>query len=179
MIEEFQGIEPSIAPGVFIAPSAEVIGDVRIGEGSSVWHGAVLRGDCWRIVVGRHSNIQDRCVCHCTTGGPDLVIGDHVTVGHGAILHSCAVEDGALIGMGSVVLDGARIGAGSIVAAGCVVLEGTLIPPRSLVAGVPGAVRRELDERSAAALIERARSYGRLAASYLGAGTFELPRRSG
>lgn len=179
MREAFQGIEPSIGGGVYIAPSAEVIGDVAIGEGSSVWHGAVVRGDCWRIVIGRWSNIQDRCVCHCTTGGPELVIGDHVTVGHGAILHSCTVEDGSLIGMGAVVLDGARIGAGSIVAANCVVLEGTVVPPRSLVAGVPGSVRRTIAEETARGLVEQAMSYYRLAGAYLGRGVFELPERNG
>ncbi|MDD3643111.1 MAG: gamma carbonic anhydrase family protein [Candidatus Krumholzibacteria bacterium] len=179
MIEAFQGSEPSIGADVYIAPSADVIGDVVIHNGASVWHGAVLRGDCWRIVIGRYSNVQDRCVCHCTTGGPDLVIGDHVTVGHGAVLHSCTVEDGSLIGMGAVVLDGALIGAGSIVAAGCVVLEGTVVPPRSLVAGVPGAVRRPVDDRTAQGLIEQARAYHRLASSYIGAGVFELPERNG
>jgi len=179
VIEAFQKIEPSIGADVFIAPSADVIGDVVIRDGASIWHGAVVRGDCWRVVIGRYSNIQDRCVCHCTTGGPDLLIGDHVTVGHGAILHSCTVEDGSLIGMGAVVLDGARIGPGSIVAANCVVLEGTVIPPRSLVAGVPGAVRRQVDEQTTRGLIEQARSYHRLARSYLGTGVFELPERSG
>jgi len=179
MIEAFQGVKPSIGADVYIAPSADVIGDVVIGDGASVWHGAVVRGDCWRIVIGRYSNVQDRCVCHCTTGGPDLVIGDHVTVGHGAILHSCTVEDGALIGMGAVVLDGARIGAGSIVAANCVVLEGMVVPPRSLVAGVPAAVRRTIDEQTAGRLIEQAMSYHSLARSYLGTGIFDLPPRNG
>ena len=177
MIGIFQGVEPAIGKEVYIAPSADVIGDVSIGDGSSVWHGASVRGDCWRIVIGRRSNIQDRCVCHCTTGGPDLVIGDHVTVGHGAILHSCTVEDGALIGMGAVVLDGSSIGAGSIVAANCVVLEDTRVPPRSLVAGVPGAVRRTIDDQTAMKLIEQADEYYRLARSYLGTGVFELPGR--
>jgi len=175
VLEPFQGVEPVIGADVYVAPSAAVIGDVVIGDGSSVWHGAVVRGDCWKIVIGRCSNIQDRCVCHCTTGGPELVVGDRVTIGHGAILHSCTVEDGSLIGMGAVVLDGARIGAGSIVAANCVVLEGTMVPPQSLVAGVPGTVRRALGDDISARLIEQALEYQRLGLAYLGRGVFELP----
>ena len=175
MIEEFQGKSPVIGPDVYIAPTASVIGDVTIGEGSSVWHGASVRGDCWTITIGRYSNIQDACVCHCTTGGPELVVGDNVTIGHGAIIHSCTVEDGALIGMGAVILDGARIGKGSIIAANAVVLEGTEIPPGSLVAGVPGKIRRQVDDEVIERLTAQSMEYYELTLSYLGKGTFKLP----
>lgn len=178
MLEPFQGVAPVIGTDVYIAPTASVIGDVVIGDGSSVWHAAVVRGDCWRIVIGRYSNIQDRCVCHCTTGGPELCVGDRVTVGHGAILHSCTIEDGSLIGMGAVILDGARVGAGSIVAANCVVLEGTRIPPGSLFAGVPGALKRVLGEGAAEELVSQAMEYHRLALAYLGREVFVLPDAS-
>jgi carbonic anhydrase/acetyltransferase-like protein (isoleucine patch superfamily) len=175
LIEEFQGISPVIGPDVYIAPTASVIGDVTIGEGSSVWHGASVRGDCWTITIGRYSNVQDGCVCHCTTGGPELVVGDNVTIGHGAIIHSCTVEDGALIGMGAVILDGARIGKGSIIAANAVVLEGTVIPPGSLVAGVPGKIRKQVDPEVIERLTAQSMEYYELTLSYLGKGTFNLP----
>lgn len=175
MIDEFQGISPVIGPDVYIAPTASVIGDVTIGEGSSVWHGASVRGDCWTITIGRYSNVQDGCVCHCTTGGPELVVGDNVTIGHGAIIHSCTVEDGALIGMGAVILDGARIGKGSIIAANAVVLEGTVIPPGSLVAGVPGKIRKQVDPEVIERLTAQSMEYYELTLSYLGKGTFKLP----
>ena len=176
MIEDFRGMSPVVGKDVFLAQSASVIGEVTIGEGSSVWHGASVRGDCGPVTIGRYSNIQDVCVCHCTTGGPRLVVGDNVTVGHGAILHSCTVEDGSLIGMGAVVLDGARIGKGSIIAAGAVVLEGTEIPPGSLVAGVPGKVRRQVDEAVIERLTAQSMEYFELALSYLGKGAVELPQ---
>ncbi len=168
-------MSPVVGRDVYIAPTASVTGDVTIGEGSSVWHGASVRGDCGAIIIGRYSNIQDVCVCHCTTGGPELVVGDNVTVGHGAILHSCTVEDGALIGMGAVVLDGARIGKGSIIAANAVVLEGTEIPPGSLVAGVPGKIRRQVDKAVIEKLTAQSMEYYELSLSYLGRGTFDLP----
>jgi len=175
LIGEFQGISPVIGADVYIAPTASVIGDVTIGEGSSVWHGASVRGDCWTITIGRYSNVQDGCVCHCTTGGPELVVGDNVTIGHGAIIHSCTVEDGALIGMGAVILDGARIGKGSIIAANAVVLEGTVIPPGSLVAGVPGKIRKQVDPEVIERLTAQSMEYYELTLSYLGKGTFKLP----
>ena len=179
MPEPFQGIEPVIGKDVYVAPTAAVIGDVVIGAGSSVWHSAVVRGDCGKITIGSYSNIQDGCVCHCTTGGPELVVGDRVTVGHRAILHSCAIGDGSLIGMGAVVLDGARIGAGSIVAANCVVLEGVDIPPLSLVAGVPGTVKRVLDEETQQRLAAQALEYHHLVLAYLERRGSGLPARQG
>jgi len=178
LIETFQGIRPEIGEEVYVAPTASVIGDVAIGSGSSVWHGAVIRGDCWKIRIGEYSNIQDSCVCHVTTGGPDLVIGDRVTIGHGAVLHSCHVEEGCLIGMGAVILDGARVGRGSIVAANSVILEGTSVPPGSLVAGVPGKVKKSLDKGSFQELMRQAMEYHSLAMAYLGKGDFP-PEREG
>lgn len=172
MIEAFEGVRPRIGANVFIAPSASVIGDVELGDGASVWHGAVIRGDVWGIRIGELTNVQDLCVCHVTTGGPELLIGSRVTVGHRAVLHSCAVEDECLIGMGAVILDGARVGRGSIVAAGSVLLEGLIVPPHSLVAGVPAAVKKKLDPSAAERLAEGAVEYHRLALAYLGAAPF-------
>ncbi len=165
--------------GAYIAPTATVIGDVELGAGSSVWCGAVVRGDVWRIRVGELSNIQDGCICHVTTGGPELVIGRKVTIGHGAVLHSCTIEDACLVGMGAVILDGAVIGEGSVVAAGAVVLEGTRVPPRSLVAGIPARVKRSVDEETVRSIRERAEEYHALALAYLEGREFELPERSG
>jgi len=177
LIESFQGSEPVIGEDVYVAPTASVIGDVKLGKGSSVWHGASVRGDCWTITIGEYSNIQDSCGCHCTTGGPPLAVGRNVTVGHGAILHSCRIGDGCLIGMGATILDGAVIGEGSIVAAGTVILEGTVVPPRSLVAGVPGSVRKRIDDEVAGRLVDQSMEYHRLALSYLGEAEFELPEK--
>ncbi len=179
MIEPFQEMKPRLGEGVYVAPTAAVIGDVELGDGSSVWCGAVMRGDVWRIRVGEYSNIQDGCICHVTTGGPELVIGNKVTVGHGAVLHSCTIEDTCLIGMGAVILDGAVIGEGSVVAAGAVVLEGTIVPPRSLVAGVPARVKRPVDEEAVRSIGERAEEYHKLALAYLEGREFILPERSG
>ncbi len=130
-------------PGPWIAPNATVVGDVRLGDDASVWYGAVVRADLAPITVGAGSNIQDNAVLHADPGFA-LVIEDGVSVGHGAVLHGCTIGAGALVGMGAVVMNGAVIGAGSTVAAGAVVPAGTVVPPASLVAGVPGRVRREL-----------------------------------
>ncbi len=145
----------------FVAPSADVVGEVTVGAGSSIWYQAVLRGDMAPITIGEHSNIQDGCLLHVANGFP-LQVGNYVTVGHGAILHGCTVEDGVLIGMGAIVLDGAVIGEGSIIGAGALVPEGKVIPPRSLVVGVPGKVIRELDDTKVAGLIAHAKNYEEL-----------------
>lgn len=175
MIEKFQDRIPVVGEDVYIAPSAYVIGDVTIGDRASVWHGAVVRGDVWKISIGTCSNIQDGCVCHVTTGGPELVVGSHVTVGHRAVLHSCTVNNSCLIGMGAVLLDDVRVGEGSIVAAGSVLLEGTEVPPASLVAGVPGTVKKTIDDAVLAMIVERAEEYHRLALMYLGVDAFTIP----
>jgi len=148
---------------VFVAPTATVVGDVVLGEGSSVWYGAVLRGDVGSIRIGQRTNIQDLCVLHLTGGGPPIVLGDEVTVGHRAILHGVTVEDRCLIGMGSILLDGCVIGEETLVAAGSIVLEGTRVPPRSFLAGVPAKVKGPIPDAVHARLRESAEGYVRLA----------------
>jgi len=158
MKKQFGGKTPAVAESTWLAETCVVIGDVTLEEQASVWYGAVLRGDEGSIFVGRSSNIQDNCVLHCDTGRP-LTVGAQVTVGHGAILHSCTVEDGSLIGMGATVLDGAVIGAGSIIGAGALVPPGKVIPPRSLVVGVPGKIVRTMTEEEAAGNLHNAAVY--------------------
>lgn len=135
-----------MAETAFIHDMATVIGDVHIGEHSSVWPGAVLRGDLYYIRVGRYTNIQDGSILHVRTGQCPVMVGDYVTVGHNVILHGCTVKDGALIGMGAIVLDDAVIEEQALVAAGAVVQPGQVVPPRMLVAGIPAKVKRELTD---------------------------------
>ncbi|HEU5042273.1 MAG TPA: gamma carbonic anhydrase family protein [Gemmatimonadales bacterium] len=134
-----------IHPTAFIAPTASVMGDVTLGADSSVWYGAVLRGDMAPIVIGERTNLQDGTIVHVDADVP-CIIGARVGVGHRVILHGCTVADDCLIGMGSVLLNGVRIGAGSVIAAGAVIPEGMQIPPGSLVMGVPGRIVRPVDE---------------------------------
>lgn len=140
--KDYEGKTPRINGG-YVAEDVSVIGDVEIGNNTSIWYGAVLRGDADKIIIGENTSIQDNSVAHCAKGIP-TVIGSNCVVGHNAILHSCTVEDDCLIGMGAILLDGCRIGKGSIVAAGTVVSPGKIIPPNSMVMGVPGRVSREL-----------------------------------
>jgi carbonic anhydrase/acetyltransferase-like protein (isoleucine patch superfamily) len=149
---------PEIAHSAFVAAGAVIVGHVVLAENSSVWYNAVLRAEAEPIVLGEDANLQDAVVCHVDAGFP-LTIGRGVSVGHGAVLHGCAVEDDCLIGMGATVLNGAVIGAGSLVAAGAVVLEGTVVPPGSLVAGVPGKVRRELSDAEREGIRRNATAY--------------------
>jgi len=137
-------VSPRIHPTAFIDDSAQVIGDVDIGEESGVWMCAVVRGDVNAIRIGRRTNIQDGTVVHAMTGTHQTTIGDSVTIGHGAIIHGCTIEPQCLIGMGAIVLNGAHVGGGSIVAAGTLIVEGMKVPPKSLVMGSPGKVRRLL-----------------------------------
>ena len=148
MIIPFKGRTPQISSNVFIAPTAVVIGDVEIGEGASIWYGAVLRGDHGRIVIGSGSNVQDNATLHVPENGTTL-IKDNVTIGHGAVLEGCVVESGALIGMNAVILQDATVGEHAMVAAGSVVTERMSVPPRMLAAGVPAKVKKELDGSSA------------------------------
>ena len=129
----------------YVAPDANVIGDCVLGQGSSVWFGATLRGDNEPIVIGPGTNIQENCVLHTDIGFP-MTIGQDCTIGHKAMLHGCVIEDGALIGMGAIVLNGAVIGAGSLVGAGALIPEGKVIPPGVLVVGSPGRVLRPIKE---------------------------------
>ncbi|MFP7833881.1 gamma carbonic anhydrase family protein [Marisediminicola sp. LYQ134] len=154
----FDGHSPDLDATAWIAPTATLVGRVALGADSSVFYGAVVRADVDTITIGRRSNIQDNCVVHCDGGSP-AVIGDGVSVGHGAVVHGCTIEDDCLIGMNSTVLSGAVIGAGSLVAAGAVVLEGTVVPPGSLVAGVPARVRRELTAEERAHIADNATRY--------------------
>lgn len=141
---------PRVHPTAYIDESAQVIGDVEIGEESSVWMAVVIRGDVHRIRIGRRSNIQDGTIVHVMKDAHAAIIGDNVTIGHAAVIHGCTIEDRCLIGMGAIVLNGARIGTGSIVAAGALVTEGTEIPPGSLVMGSPGKVKRTLGDEAVA-----------------------------
>ena len=129
----------------FIAPGAKVIGDVTIGEGSSIWFNAVVRGDEYPITIGRHSNVQDNAVLHVGEGF-SCTVGDEVSIGHGAIVHGCEVGDGTLIGMGATILNGAKIGKNCIIGAGALVSENKVIPDNSVVIGIPGKVVREMTE---------------------------------
>jgi carbonic anhydrase/acetyltransferase-like protein (isoleucine patch superfamily) len=142
----------------WIAPNATVVGDVTIGSESSIWYGTVIRADSAPIHIGNRTNVQDTCVLHADPAFP-LTIGNNTTLGHGAICHGATIGDGALVGMGAVVMNGATIGDGSLIAAGAVVLEGVDIPPRSLVAGVPAKVVRQVTDAEAAALLDNARNY--------------------
>jgi carbonic anhydrase/acetyltransferase-like protein (isoleucine patch superfamily) len=150
MLRPYRGVLPRVAPSAFIDQSAQVIGDVEIGEESSVWMCAVLRGDVHWIRVGRRSNVQDGAIVHAMTGTHPTSIGDNVTIGHAAVVHGATVEHQCLIGMGAILLNGAHVGAGSIVAAGALVTEGMKVPPKSLVMGSPGKVKRLLTQAEAA-----------------------------
>ncbi len=156
---------PDISPAAFVAPGAAIIGQVTLAPGSSVWYGAVLRGDVETITVGAATNIQDGAVLHGDPGQP-TVLEAHVTVGHRAVIHSAHIEAGCLIGIGAIVLNGVRVGAGSIVGAGALVTKD--VPPRSLVVGVPAKVIRPVSEAEAADLIQHAEKYHQLALAHAG-----------
>jgi len=158
MIASYKGVLPRVAESAFVAGSADLIGDVQIGDDASIWFQVVLRGDVGPIRVGTHSNIQDGSVLHSVPGVP-VNVGQWVTVGHRAILHGCTVEDHCLIGMGAIVLNGTRVGEGSIVAAGAMVLEDTVVPPGSLYVGVPARLRRKLSEEDRAFIDAHAGHY--------------------
>ncbi len=179
LVLPFGGRTPKLASGVYLAPTATVIGDVHLAEGASVWFGSVLRGDVGAIRVGKRTNIQDLTMVHVTggevayataSGHPhfDTELGDDVTVGHRCVVHGCRIEDGCLLGIGSVILDGAVVGEGSVIGAGAVVTPGTKIPPRSMVLGIPAKVRRPLTDDEAAMGKEGAVRYLELAMAYAG-----------
>ena len=159
MLRPYRGTRPRVAPSAFIDDSAQIIGDVEIGEESSVWMCAVLRGDVHWIKVGTRSNIQDGAVVHAMTGTHPTTIGDNVTVGHAAVIHGCTVEAQCLVGIGAILLNGCHIGAGSIVAAGTLVTEGMKVPPKSLVMGSPGKVKRLLTQAEVAGIQQYADRY--------------------
>jgi carbonic anhydrase/acetyltransferase-like protein (isoleucine patch superfamily) len=149
---------PRVNESAFVAAGAVLVGNVSLAENASVWYNAVLRAEAEPIRIGQGSNLQDNVSCHVDAGFP-LTVGRDVSVGHGAVLHGCTVEDGTLVGMAATVLNGAVIGAGSLVAAGAVVLEGTVVPPGSLVAGVPAKVRRDLTPDEIAGIRHNAQAY--------------------
>jgi len=159
MIRAYRGIRPKVAASAYIDPSAQVIGDVEVGERSSIWPNVTARGDVNSIRIGEESNVQDNCVLHCDAGVFPLHIGNRVTIGHLAMLHGCTIEDDCLIGIGAVVLNGAKIGRGSAIAAGAVVPEGTEVPPGSMVMGVPAKVKRQITEEEIARFRENAEHY--------------------
>lgn len=146
MIKEFEGVLPNISKKAYIADGAHIIGDVALDDYCSIWYNTVVRGDVNYIRIGEYTNIQDNSVVHVADEYP-AIIGDYVTVGHGAILHGCTIEDHCLIGMGAIILTGAVVGRGSIIAAGAIVKENEIIPPYSLVAGVPGEIKKTLPEK--------------------------------
>ena len=159
MIRGYQGRLPQIPTSCYIDLSAQLIGDVTLGEHSSVWMNAVLRGDVHFIRVGANSNVQDCAVLHGQRNLYPVIVGDWVTIGHNATVHGCVVEDAVLVGIGSAILNGCRIGEGSIIAAGAVVPEGTIVPPRTLWAGVPAKLRRELGDQDRALILQYAQNY--------------------
>lgn len=158
-------LEPRLDTGAWAAPSADLIGDVRLGQRSSVWFGAVIRADNTPIIIGDDTNIQDGSVCHSDAGFP-LVIGERVTVGHQAILHGCTIADDCLIGMGARILNGARIEPECIVGAGALVTEGKTFPPGSLIVGSPARVVRQLSDAERHLLRQSAAHYAEKAARY-------------
>jgi carbonic anhydrase/acetyltransferase-like protein (isoleucine patch superfamily) len=159
MIRSYQGRLPQIPASCYVDISAQVTGDVTLGEHSSVWMNAVLRGDVNSIRVGANSNVQDCAVLHGQRNLYPVIVGDWVTIGHNATVHGCVVEDECLIGMGVTILNNSRIGEGSIIAAGAVVPEHTVVPPRTLWAGVPAKLRRELGDKDRALIREYAQNY--------------------
>lgn len=167
MIAAFKDTFPKIHDTVFVADDANIIGDVEIGEDASIWFGSVLRGDVNYIRVGARTNIQDQTIIHVSSKGLPTILEENITVGHRVTLHACHVESGCLIGIGAIIMDGARIGHDSIVGAGTLVTPGTQIPPRSLVIGSPGRVKREVTDEEVAGLESSWRRYIELKNLYL------------
>jgi carbonic anhydrase/acetyltransferase-like protein (isoleucine patch superfamily) len=167
MIRPYLGHVPSIPESCYIDISAQVIGDVTLGDRSSVWMNAVLRGDVHSIRIGKGSNVQDCAVLHGMRYKYPVIVGDSVTIGHNATVHGCVVEDACLIGIGAMILNNARIGEGSIIAAGALVPEGTIVPPRTLWAGVPAKQRRALGDEDKKAILMYANNYLDYTAAYL------------
>lgn len=165
MIRSYRGITPRISALAYVDPSAVIIGDVEVGERTSVWPCVAVRGDTALIKIGAETSIQDNTVLHADDGFP-CTIGDRVTVGHSVVLHGCSVEDGALIGIGATVLNGARIGRGAVVAAGSLVPEGMDVPPETLVMGVPAKPRRPVTAEEQARFAEGVKHYVEKAAIY-------------
>lgn len=167
MIRSYKGITPTVPSSCYVDESAQLIGDVVLGENASVWMNAVVRGDVNSIRIGAHSNIQDCSVLHGMLNQWPVIVGDWVTVGHSVTLHGCVVEDRCLIGMGVIILNGARIGAGSIIAAGTLIPEGTIVEPRSLMMGVPGKMRKQLGDEDQEMILRYGKNYQGYREQYL------------
>ena len=167
MIRSYNGITPQIPDTCYVHDSAQLIGDVVLGEHASVWMNAVLRGDVHSIRMGHYSNIQDCCVLHGMKELYGVSVGDYVTVGHSVTLHGCTVEDRCLIGMGAIILNGAQIGAGSIIAAGTLIPEKTVVEPKSLWMGSPGRFTRKLNEKDEEMILRYVENYLGYKNSYL------------
>ncbi|HET9087987.1 MAG TPA: gamma carbonic anhydrase family protein [Acidobacteriaceae bacterium] len=159
MLRSYQSKSPIVPASCYVDPSAQLIGDVTLGENSSIWMNAVVRGDVHSIRIGANSNVQDCSVLHGMRNRYPVIVGDWVTIGHNATVHGCIVEDACLIGMGVRVLNNARIGEGSIIAAGAVIPENAVVPPRTLWAGVPGKQRRQLADADREMILHYARNY--------------------
>ena len=167
MIRPFRGIHPQIHATAFVADTAQLIGDVHVGDQASIWFGTVVRGDMFYIRIGDRANVQDNCVLHTRTGEKPTILEEEVTVGHSVTLHGCYIERCSLIGIGSIVLDDVRVGAQSLVAAGSLISPGTIIPPRSLVMGIPARVKRPLSEEEVAGLDRYWQNYVEYSRLYL------------
>jgi carbonic anhydrase/acetyltransferase-like protein (isoleucine patch superfamily) len=167
MIHSFNGKSPQIASTVFIAPSADVIGDVEIGDHSSVWFNTVIRGDVHFIRIGQRTSIQDVSILHVTRKTHPLIIGDEVTVGHHVTLHGCTISNRVLVGMGAIILDGAFIEEGAMVGAGALITEGMRVPTNSLALGVPAKIKRNMTPEEIAFLSQSAQNYVDLGQIYL------------
>lgn len=163
----YNGKVPEIHESAYVAGTAIVLGDVVIGAGSSVWFNAVVRGDENYIRIGSRTNVQDNCVLHVTHKTHPLFLGDDITIGHGAVVHGCRIKNVCLIGIGAIILDGAVVGEQSIVAAGSVVKEGMIVPPRTLVAGVPAVVKRELTREDIDYIMSLTNNYVEITKVYL------------
>lgn len=164
---DYHGKRPQLGSGVFVAPGAHLVGEVAVGDQSSIWFGSILRGDINRVIVGHHTNIQDLSVCHVADEHA-CIVGNYVTVGHRVILHGCTVGDEVLVGMGAVLMNGVVVGAQSIIGAGALLTEGLEVPPGSLVYGAPATVISTLGERERLQIKRWAEKYCRVAADYLG-----------
>ena len=163
MIRSFKGNQPQLAQGVFVADSALVLGQVELGQRSSVWYGSVVRGDVNTITIGQGTNIQDRCVVHVTRKTHPTVIGDQVTVGHGAIIHGCVVGHRCLVGMGSIIIDGAELGEECLLAAGALVTPGKRFPARSMLVGSPARVKGTVSDEDVRWILDSSEHYAELA----------------
>src|ERR1051325_4809641 len=175
MIRSYKGITPTVPSSCYVDVSAQLIGDVVLGEHASVWMNAVLRGDVHSIRIGANSNVQDNSVLHGMLGKFPVIVGEWVTIGHSVTLHGCTVGDRCLIGMGSIILNGARIGDGCIIAAGTLIPENTLVPPGTLWMGVPGKQRKQLTDADQEEILRYGRNYLNYKETYLKGDSGDAP----